>query len=180
MDFFKKKKSLSQVITEAKSKLLTDYEINKPNEAQEFKAIFYLVIAAIGVINSMQVPKAQFLIDDLAKSARHLTQNLAFQISEITQDPDELKDIFSHLPENMAGGTSIRVNGLVVLPTLFNTRGYKLVKEISENTDGDFGSTGWAAVVVGDGLVGRENAGVFYLDTVHGIMNLMKEIFESE
>jgi hypothetical protein len=96
-------------------------------------------------------------------AAYNSTKLLSFKIMEVTTDKDDLDEIFAIMPPDMYGDTSIRINGGVAFPALFNSKGPLLMQEIMDKSSGPMGPTGYAAIVIGDMLLGREKSTPYFM-----------------
>jgi hypothetical protein len=99
---------------------------------------------------------------------------LSFRINEITADEGDLEEIFSMMPPDMDGDTSIKINGGVAFPALFNSKGPELMREIKDKSTGPMGPTGYASIVVGDLMLGREKSKPYFMQ-VSLILNEMTQ-----
>jgi hypothetical protein len=95
-------------------------------------------------------------------------------LNEITADEADLEEIFSMMPPDMDGDTSIKINGGVAFPALFNSKGPELMREIKDKSTGPMGPTGYASIVVGDLMLGREKSKPYFMQ-VSLILNEMTQ-----
>jgi hypothetical protein len=158
------KESVESIISKAELSILKVYGINEPSPAQKFMCSLSLGIAAMGILSTVGKGRLNSLMDEVSDVAYNSTKFLSFRINEITADEDDLEEIFSMMPPDMDGDTSIKINGGVAFPALFNSKGPKLMQEIKNKSTGPMGPTGFASIVIGDLMVGSEESEPYFMD----------------
>jgi hypothetical protein len=157
------KESVESIILKAELSILKTYGIVEPSPAQKFMCSLSLGIAAMGILSSVGKGRLNSLMDEVSDVAYNSTKFLSFRINEITADEGDLEEIFSMMPPDMDGDTSIKINGGVAFPALFNSKGPELMREIQDKSTGPMGPTGYASIVVGDLMLGREKSKPYFM-----------------
>jgi len=173
------KQSLGEIINETKNNLFEIYQIKNPTNAETFNAILMITIAGVAMINDVAKGKANFLIDKLSQEAKQLTNSLTFEIREVANSDEEVIAIYEVLPPDMQGDEGLRINGGVAFPSIFNSIGPNFVTEILQNSEGEFGSPGYAGIIIGDALLGRDESIPYFAQTVMEMNNLLKKIIKT-
>jgi hypothetical protein len=157
------KESVESIISKAELSILKTYGIVEPSPAQKFMCSLSLGIAAMGILSTVGKGRLNSLMDEVSDVAYNSTKFLSFRINEITADEADLEEIFSMMPPDMDGDTSIKINGGVAFPALFNSKGPELMREIKDKSTGPMGPTGYASIVVGDLMLGREKSKPYFM-----------------
>jgi hypothetical protein len=168
------KESVESIISKAELSILKTYGIVEPSPAQKFMCSLSLGIAAMGILSTVGKGRLNSLMDEVSDVAYNSTKFLSFRINEITADEGDLEEIFSMMPPDMDGDTSIKINGGVAFPALFNSKGPELMREIKDKSTGPMGPTGYASIVVGDLMLGREKSKPYFMQ-VSLILNEMTQ-----
>jgi hypothetical protein len=172
---FKREKSYEELIYECKEKILNAYAIDSPTQAQQFRTILAIAIAFTGILNDIGEGRLSRVIDELTDTARSMTTNLRFTIEEVAADESEVKLIIAEMPPMANATRSLKTNGLPVFEILFHSLGPGLVEDIMTKTGGPLGSTGYATVVVGDLVVGREKSKDGFMTVSMHLLETVKE-----
>lgn len=170
------KKDISHCIIECRENILKAYGIGSPTDAQLFNATMGIAIASVGMLNEIGGGRLSDLIDKVTDEASSLVANLSFRIEEITNNEEEIDFIISEFPPFAEATKKLRTNGGAVFPILFNSKGPALVREIAEHSGGPMGSAGYAAIIVGDLTVGRDDAKDGFMLVSAALMQFLKEI----
>jgi hypothetical protein len=173
---FKNDKSYEELINECKGKILSAYGISSPNQVQEFRTILAIAIAFTGILNDIGKGRASHVIDELTDTARSMTTNLRFTIEDVAADEKELQLIIDEMPPVANATRNLKTNGLPIFEILFNNLGPELVKDIMTKTGGPLGSPGYATIVVGDLVVGREKSKVGFMSVSKHLLETVKEV----
>ena len=160
---FFNKESIESIFSNTELSIFKTYGIVNPSSAQKFKCALSLGIATMGILNSVGNGKLNHLLDKVSDLAYDSAKMLSFRINEITTDKNDLDAIFSIMPPDMDGDTDIKINGGVAFPALFNTKGPALMREIMDKSSGPMGPTGYASIVIGDMLIGREKSSSYFM-----------------
>jgi len=182
MGFFNKllnkKKSCEEIITECKSGVFNAYSIGIPTNEQHFNATLSIAIALVGILNDLGKGQLNHLIDEISDTARSMTSNLTFKIEDIAENEEEIELIISEMPSFAEAAREMRTNGGALFPILFNSRGPKLVSEIAEHSGGPLGAPGYAAIVIGDMVVGREESKNGFMTVSMQLMQTLPELMK--
>lgn len=176
---FTKKKSVEEILTDCLSGILGAYKLNNATDAQQFRCLLAISIAFTGILNDLGKGQLGRLIDEVTETARRMTQYLTFKIRDAAADDNELQIILSNFPAVAEATADLRTNGTALFPILFNSLGPSAVEEIMEKTGGPMGATGYAAIVIGDLVVGRENAKSGFMEVSMQLMRTTQEIIET-
>lgn len=173
---FGRKKDLRQIFIECRDGILQGYGLKTPTDAQLFNVSLGLAIASVGVLNELGGGRLRDLIDKVTNEARYETTNLSFIIADIAQDQNDIDLIISEFPVFVEATKEMRTNGGAVFPILFNKKGPRLVREIAEHSGGPMGPIGYAAIVIGDLALGREESKSAFMHTSMILTGFIKEI----
>jgi hypothetical protein len=150
------KKSISAIITNTQNNLFRLYSVRNPSDALKMKASVYLCISGIAMINKIGESGGYAVLNELINKivadTRELTKPLSMKVSELANDAQDLKLILSNFPVPMDANT--RVNGLAAFEALYSSKVDQLIKDIMSHDGGPMGSSGYAAIVVADGIFG--------------------------
>jgi hypothetical protein len=152
------KESIETIFSKTELLILKTYGIVNPSPSQKFNCSLSLAIAAMGILNTVGKGSLNHLLDKVSDVAYNSTKMLSFKVNEVAKDKNDLEEIFSMMPPDMDGDTDIRINGGVAFPALFNSKGPVLMHEIMDKSSGPMGPTGYASIIIGDMLVGREKS----------------------
>jgi hypothetical protein len=176
---FAKKKSVEDILTECMLGILDAYKLNIATDAQRFRCLLAISVAMTGILNDLGKGRLDRLIDEVTNTARRMTVNLRFRIRDVAANENELQTILSNFPAVAEATADLRTNGTALFPILFNSLGPNAVKDIMENTGGPMGATGYAAIVVGDLVVGSEQAKSGFMGVSLQLMRTTQEIIDT-
>ncbi len=182
MGFFNKllnkKKSCEEIIAECKSSVFNAYSIGIPTNEQQFNATLSIAIALVGILNDLGKGQLNQLIDEISDTARSMTSSLTFKIEDIAENEEEIELIISEMPSFAEATRAMRTNGGALFPILFNSRGPKLVSDIAEHSGGPLGAPGYASIVIGDMVVGREESKNGFMTVSMQLMQALPELMK--
>lgn len=176
---FGSKKSPEQVLEEAKTKFLRIYGISAPTQEAELKTIVGLTIATIGMLNELGQGRLNHAIDQFSEAGRSLAQRLRVRLDEVLDGDDEQNALIALIPHDSSSRAVISVDGGSAFAVIFNMRGPRLVEAICQSSNGPLGSPGYAAVVLGDMVVGRERATGSFISATGAMAELLDEAIKS-
>ncbi|WKJ89105.1 hypothetical protein QZJ86_13865 [Methylomonas montana] len=184
-NLFGGKKSISSVLVNTQKKLFRIYNISNPSDAQKMKASVYLCITGIASFNELGNNKPELrphllpLIDNLVQEAKELTKSLSIRVKDITNDNEELKGMLDFFPRHIPINESTNLNGLAAFEALYNSKVTNLIDEILNHTRGPFGSTGYAAIIVADGIFGKGASEDYFIDVAKELEKFTLELCEA-
>ena len=152
---FERNKSYEELLLECQAGVLSAYEINSPSDVEKFRSLLAIAIALTGILNDVGSGRINHIIDEITDTAQRLTSNLTFKLNEVAASNEELSTLLSEFPAIGQANANLRTNGNIVFSILFNHLGPDAVKEISEKSGGPLGAPGFAAIVVGNLVVGK-------------------------
>jgi predicted DNA-binding ribbon-helix-helix protein len=183
MSFFKalfgSKKGIGEVLLGTQNKIFELYSISSPTDAQKMKASVYLCIAGIAILNDLGAGRLRPVIDRLAEETKNLTSSLKVKVSDLANDADQLKKILAEFPVDAKVTESTTLNGLAAFEALYFTFGPSLMQEIITRGDGPMGVSGYAAIVVGDGIFGKGGSKDHFLEISMELMQYSKALIET-
>jgi len=155
---FKKEKNYEELITEFINHLFIGYGIDDPKNKDVLNASLGIAIAMTAILNDIGKGTANSIIDEISNAAQRKCNNLTFRISEVGADSVEIEKIIAEFPSFANASPDMRTNGNALFPILFNLRGPQLVNDILEHNSGPLGTPGYAMIVIGDMIVGKEKS----------------------
>lgn len=178
-NLFGRKKTYEEIITECRTKVLRIYGLTDPTNEQSFNATLAIAISLIGIVNQLGNGKLTSPIDKISRAAESLTSNLILRPGDVAANKDELDLIVAGFPGSTnASIDSIKTNGGALFPILFNSRGPDLVTKIMENSGGMMGPAGYAAIVISEMVVGKDNGSEGMAEVSMAVMSTMKDLTE--
>jgi hypothetical protein len=159
--------------------ILAAYKLDNATDAQKFRCLLAISVAFTGILNDLGKGKVNRLIDEVTDATKRMAQNLTFRIRDAAVDDNELQIMLSNFSAVTKVTADLRTNGMTLLPILFNSLGPSAVKDIMTNTGGPMGATGYAAIVVGNFVVGEEKARVGFMEVSMQLMQTTREIIET-
>ena len=177
--FFRRKKSVSSAIAGAQNGMFKAYGVDRPTDAQKLKATFYLCIAGMAIMNHYSGGVLRGAINNIAEEAKDITKTLQMHIGDIANDQADLTEILSDIPDTFEITGSTTVNGLAAFEALYFTKGERLIKDILGHTRGDFGISGYAAIVVSDGIFGKGKSKEHFMKLSNIFLDFTKELSEA-
>lgn len=174
-------KNVSATFTKTQNNLFRLYGVSNPNDALKMKASLYLCIAAIAMINDMRGSadgaSTEKIIDKIVEDTREITKPLSMKVSELANDAKDLKLILSKFPVPIDADT--KVNGLAAFEALYSSKVETLVKDILSHNSGPMGSSGYAAIVVGDGIFGAGKSKDHFIEVGYEVSSFISQLLRT-
>jgi len=179
-------KSISAIITNTQNNIFNIYGIKNPSDAKKMKASVYLCIAGIALLNELgsnsRSDVMKKIIDKIVGDTRELTKPLSMKVGELANDKEDLKLILSGFPVQF--DENVRVNGLGAFEALYLSKVEKLMNDILTHNGGPMGCTGYATIVVTDGIFGagtdaRDKASDNFMELSMQISTFIKNLIDA-
>ena len=177
---FKKEKNYEELITEFSNNLFRGYGIDTPQNKDILNASLGIAIAMTAILNDMGKGSANNIIDEISNAAQKKCNNLTFRIREVAIDSDEIEKIVAEFPSFANASPDLRTNGNALFPILFNLRGPQLVNDILEHNSGPLGTSGYAMIVIGDMIVGREKSKESFMQHSMLLMDFITKVLKKK
>lgn len=179
-NLFGRKERITEVIVETYTAIFNIHGVTNPSDAQKMKASFYLCIAGMAMFNDVfGGSQASTQINNLLRQTRALVNPLRFRIRDISIDESDVNNLLSEFPPEIKGDGQTTVNGLAGFEALYFTKGQSLMMDIMDKQGGPFGLTGYAAVIVVDGIFGKGKSREQMMENVFIISNYQKNLLSS-
>ena len=152
--------------------------VSRPTDEERLRMIFSLYLSSSACLNDLiHGHSLKNKIDKLGNVASNLSSPLKIKISDLF--PNEIsrismQEFFDELPMPVSSPNT-RLNGLAAFPAL-HPQGPKIIKEIMNSKDGPFGIMGYASVVIGEIVVGREKSMSSFSSSLTILPNFLKAI----
>jgi hypothetical protein len=156
--------------------------VTQPTDAQKLKAAFYLCISGVALINDAGggSPGIRKSIDSLVDEAKELSQSYKMiRVSDLANNQSELDAIISGFPPGIEMTAGTRTNGLGAFEAMQFGMGETLLKEILGHTSGPMGATGYAGLVVGLGMFGKEKSEEHGIELGLEMMKFMERLAQA-
>jgi hypothetical protein len=185
MGFFKKvfggKENITSVMLSTQNNIFGIFSVVHPTDAQKMKASVYLCIAGMAILNDPNLGggRLRYAIDNLVNETRELTKSLMMRVGELANNAEQLEKIISDFPADMKITGSTTVNGLAAFEAMYFSMAQDLMNDILTHNKGPFGTPGYAAIVVTDGIFGEGKAKDKILEMSMELINFTKELSEA-
>ena len=177
---FGKKKSISEILVNTQSNIFKTYGVAKPTDAQKMKASVYICIAGISIFNDIGGRMLSHAIDKIVEDTRELTKSLSMRVGELSNDKEELEELLSYfLTRQLQTNDSTVINGMGGFEALYFTKVEKLMVDILSHNSGPLGTTGYAAIVVADGIFGKGMSEKHFMEVSMQLLNFRNELIEA-
>lgn len=183
MSFFKKvfggKKGISSVLVNTQNKIFSIYGVTHPTDAQKMKASVYLCIAGIAILNDLGGGRLRHAIDKLVEETKELTKPLKMRVGELSNTAEQLRRIHSDFPKDIQITEATTVNGLAAFEALYFSMGEELMNDILSHNQGPMGASGYAAIVVADGIFGKGKSKENFMEVSMELLDFTKELVDA-
>lgn len=180
MGFFGKligrRKDFATLMTETQSELFKLYGVLNPSDAQKMKASVYICLAGISIVNDIGDPRLSGLIDRLVEETKEFAKAFRMRVGELANDRDEMEEILADFPPELEVNGSTTVNGLAAFDALYQTKVERVVNDILSHGGGPFGTPGYAAIVVADGIFGAGRSKEHFVDVSTHLLKFMEQL----
>jgi len=175
---FGSKKTITSILTHTQNNIFKIYGVTQPTDAQKMKALGYLCISGMAILNDLGGGEFQHEIDALVNETRELTKPYSMRVDELYNNEKLLKKILGDFPEEVQVTGATRINGLAAFEALYFSIGEELMNDILTHTGGPFGAPGYAAIVVADGIFGEGRSKEYFIETSMELLNFTKELYK--
>lgn len=183
MSFFKKvfgrEKNITSAMLSTQNKIFEIYSVAHPSDAQKMKASVYLCISGIAILNNLGGGQLKYAIDNLVNETKEITKPLRMRVGELANNQEQLEKILSDFSRQAQVTESTPVNGLAAFEAMYFSMGQDLVNDILAHKQGPMGATGYAAIVVADGIFGEGKARERFMEMSMELANFTEKLVES-
>jgi len=173
------KKSISSLLVGTQNNIFNIYGVAHPSDSQKMKASVYLCISGIAILNDVGGGGTlKHVIEKLVEDTKELTKPLSMRVGELSNNTEQLEKILADFPKDTQITEATRVNGLAAFEALYFALGEELMNDMLNHSAGPMGTTGYAAIVVADGIFGEGKAKEHFMEVSMELMNFTKGLIE--